>query len=280
MLLALNVFHGAATEGLTHARAAKALADGLGDIDVRVRAIHRLYVVLVFHGLGESREASTAVEFLLKHSEKVGDVRLRYTAMANRGVWLMEAGAYAEAHNTLSAAGATLPRTARGEQLNCHANLAEACLSRGEFEEAYRLYEVARTWYDDGTREFLRDIVTAGTGLAALRLGRLSCARACFEALREWDRWFFDPTMILRFRAQWLARLGKQTLALELLHEEGAQLRERFPSMWLRLKLFQGRFSHRHRQGLDKSAVEEAAAVAGRLGLELRRRQLLRLLNY
>jgi tetratricopeptide (TPR) repeat protein len=279
MLLALNIFYGTAAEALSHARKAIALADASGEKDLRVRSIHRLYVVLVFLGLGESEEAATALTFLLEHSETVGDVRLRYTAMANRGVWLMEAGAYAEAYNTLRTAGATLPQTARGEQLNCHANLAEACLSRGEFEEAYRLYQMAETWCDGGTREFLRDIVTAGTGLSALRLGHLSHARACYDALREWDRWFFDPGIIIRFRAHWLARLGKQRIALSLIEEEASGLRDRYPSIWLRLQLFQGRFSLRHRQAFNRAAVKDAVSIAEDLGLAHRRRQLLRILS-
>jgi tetratricopeptide (TPR) repeat protein len=280
MLLALRVFYGHPEHALCHARRALAVAVEIGDEELRLKAHHRLYVVLVFTGLAAGSEAAGSLSTLLQHCERAGDVRLHYTTMANQAVWLMELGAYPEARRILTAAEHALPRSARGERLNLHANLGEIAFHCGQYDEALAQYERAVTYFDRGTRDFLRDVVHAGLGLASLEVGRLDQARTCLAVLREWPDWFFDPMMIIRFQTTWDARHGKVRSALSALEDAGHRLRGRYPSIWIRLETFRAQLAHRHGRPISQRNLVAALDEANRLGLGTRARALDQLLAH
>jgi tetratricopeptide (TPR) repeat protein/DNA-binding SARP family transcriptional activator len=279
MLLALKVFYGDTSEALVHAREALQLATRTNDRDLALRARHRLYVVMIYCGLGAHSQADECYRILVAHSQRVGDVRMQYTTLSNRAVWLMELGAYLDAATLLRNAGRNLPESARGEQLNLLLNLGECALHQRDFLDAFQIFSRAQEQVDAGTRDFLRDVVHAGLGLAALENGQLDHARASFQALRPWSEWCFDPTMILTFRARWLTRLGQVRDAIQMLEEHAAMLHSRYPTIWIRVQVLSGRIARRYGYSSNREDLKAAKVLAARLGLPVRVAELQDLLQ-
>jgi tetratricopeptide (TPR) repeat protein len=271
MLLALHSLYGDTEWGLLCARGALSVALDLDDPLLQLRARHRLFVALMSRGMGATSEALELVTTLLRHCAQAGDLRLRYTTLANRAVWLMEVGEYdaAERH-LLDAAGLLEGATATGERLNLYGNRAEIALATGLFDRALMLYKRAAALMDEGTRAHVRDIIQSGLGLAALETGDLTLARASLDRLHTWPLYFFDPLMLLTFRARMSCHSGATSLGLDQLHGEVAALEDRFPALWIRGQIVSARLHKRYGRRPDRASLVRAMARATDLGLSKR----------
>ncbi|MFG0312933.1 MAG: hypothetical protein ACF8LL_01925 [Phycisphaerales bacterium] len=279
MLLTLGVFFGQPGDGLHQARQACKIAARVGDMSLRIKSQHRLYVALVLRGLGATAEASETYGFIARHLDAIADVPLRYSALSNRAVWLMEMGAYGMAQETLHRARLTLPRSATGEKLNYLLNVGECALRSGDDTRALGAFQAAEKQLSAGSRDHLRDVTMAGLGLTAIRTGDLEEARRASLALREWPTWYFDPTLIVEFRLEWLRRVGRASEGLGYLEEVCGTLRGRYLGAWLRMEVLRGRVARRSGTTLDREVVKDAISAALDLNLSNRAAELERLLN-
>ena len=85
--------------------------------------------------------------------------------------------------------------------------------------------------------------------------------------------WYFDPTLILTFRARIMERRGETEEAAQHVATFSERLRDRFTLAWLKLRLFEARLRRRiGLQGLVECATE-AREIACRLSLSTRARE-------
>jgi DNA-binding SARP family transcriptional activator/tetratricopeptide (TPR) repeat protein len=278
--LALNALFGDGEEALVRAREAVRIAEEEGVEDHALKAQSRLVLVLIYQGLLGSSEGTELLRRASARAERSGDLTLRFYLESNRGVYNLDIGELDAAEPLLDAAVAMLKKTEPGTpHLNWLYNRAELCIARGQYEEALDFLKAAPPLITPSAPVYLADLISAAAGVCELRTGRLAIAREREEQLRpDPEFWYYDPTIVMRFRTRLLAKRGRHTTAIEMIHTAGESVRGRLIPAWLKLILLEGTLRRRTIGGLPPN-LEDAIQVAERLGLTKRKSQLTALLD-
>lgn len=265
--LALGVFF--ADPHDAHLAAQEAVSLTQNGHEYRLRALHRLLIVLQARGLLTLPEAQAYVREARQLAEQSGDLLTRFSIESNVAAAHLDAGDLARAESLMSRvdriAGAAEMDFNRFIQSN---NEAELALASGDYVAAADGFKRASDYVGLTTPTYMTDLVNAGLGYCALETGDLSEARRRALLLnRPPDSWYFDPTTILTFRARLMERRGQQLAALNLLENAAADLRGRLTFAWLKV-------AGVHAKMLLKYRPEEGCRLAARLAKEAHKLRL------
>ena len=108
---------------------------------------------------------------------------------------------------------------------------------------------------------------------------------ATFQGLRNFivnspptrPRWTFDPYLWLALDANLVMRLGRPSLALDLLRTQEATLKTVFPTAWIRVRLLRLRIAKRSGRILPPAELECLGSFLDDRRIPLRRTELDRL---
>jgi len=268
--LALGVLFGDPGDALRAARRAVDLAaEGRS---YRLKALLRLMVALQCRGFVEGPDFRKVLDEVRAAAAKSGDVLLHFSVENNAAVAALDAG-------DLPRAEALLARTydlANDAEMDLNRliqanNAAELAMAQEDWAGATACFTRALSYAGSSTPDYLRQLASAGLGLCALNRGNLSDARRRIERLpRDPEAWYYDPCVLLTFRARFYQRMGEVDRAIELLDSEAAGLDDRLVLAGLKIRSLQVRLL----AGLDRdkaSAIaEDCLARALSLGLRCR----------
>jgi tetratricopeptide (TPR) repeat protein len=280
-VLALNVFYGLSTDGLSAAREAVAIALQTSDNDLQLHALNRLIVVLLYQGRLHTSEGTNAFDLARARVKRSGDLILRFFIKLNRAVWHLEVGELERARVAFSDAAPVIEGT---KATNLHTffflNEGELGLSTFDLQAAENSYLKAEKLLQQSSPQAFHIIVNAGLGLCALKTGNLTEARRREEDLPVFpDRWRFDPSTVVFFKANMLRRRGDHASANRLLSEVAADVRDRLVTAWIKLNLERARYMNKDESKQKRGLLNEVLEVTKELGLEQRTTEVLRALE-
>lgn len=273
--LAMNALFGDSDEGLRCAEAAVQAAERTEDPGALLLAFNRLIVVHVSRGSLYLPGAAPLLDRADALAESSGDLRLRFDLTCNQGVFFLDAGDLDRAEFAIEKAAALIKGVeASRMQHTLACNRGELALERHDFDAARRHYESAEASLRVTSPPWHRAVASAGIGLAALNAGAMADAtRLEAELPADPGNWYFDPTLILSFRARLLERRRQSAAAVALLRGHDI-LAGRFPMAAIRLELLASKISRRAGVPPNLSAHANALALAHSLHAETRIRQL------
>jgi len=210
-------------------------------------------------------------------AESNGDLQLRFDLACNQGVFYLDAGDLDQAAAAIDRAaalidGAEAPRL----HFSVACNRGEIDLERRCFSEAQRHFEAAEAALHNGSPSWHAAVASAGIGLAALDSGAISeAARREAELPSDPQSWYFDPTLILTFRARLLERRRQPVAAVALLRRHGEALAARLPIPLIRTEILASRISRRAGLRQERRAFHRALRVARSLALDTRAQELI-----
>lgn len=266
---------------LASGREAVELTGGLAP-ELRLKALNRLLIVLLQQGRLQLSENRSALEEARDLANNSGDLQQRFSYESNVGVASLDAGDLdrAEAHfqqaaDLLGAADMTFSR------INLAFNLGELALAQGDYARASHHFLSASQHAGLTVPRYTQDLVNAGLGLCAIETGALSQARMREEALAPPPAtWYYDPSVLLTFRARLAELRGEADRAVELLDEACTDLDGRLIMAWIKLRLVQCRLLAKQEHPRMRPIAEEGLAVAVDLGLRYRQEQFARYLSF
>ena len=150
-------------------------------------------------------------------------------------------------------------------------NAGELSLEQHDFEAARRHFEGAEAALRVTSPPWCASVTSAGIGLAALSAGAITEATR-----READlppdplRWYFDPILILTFRALLLQRRRQPLAAVTFLRNQGNALVDRFPLPFIRTEILACRIGRRAGIVPDRGSYNRALEIARDLRLSTR----------
>lgn len=258
-------------EALRSARMAVSLTTGLTP-DRRLKALNRLFIVLLQQGRLHLAENSGLVSEAEDLAHRSGDLLQRFSFESNVGVSHMDAGDLdrAEVHfnrasDLLGTADMTFSR------INLAINRGELGLARNDFGTAVQAFESASQHGGLTIPKYTEQVTNAGLGLCALAVGQVAKARRSYELLQEPpSTWYYDPTIILFFRAKFLGRMKNLRGAIAVLEEAQPDLEGRLVAAWLKNQFALARLLKKARDKRWMIAAREGVAVACRLQLSIR----------
>jgi DNA-binding SARP family transcriptional activator len=249
--LALDVLFGDGSLALDAGRNAVRLATETPKGEEHLlRAQSRLFLVLLYKGLAQSKEAHALLQSARNGARTCGDLMLRFFLESNLGVSYLDAGlldmaetAFDKAGSILAGAEASVPR------INHYYNLGELAYWRGQFSEALYHFNRGMALLDGPTSPAgMYQLLNAGVGLCSLSMGAWSEARRCEAEIQPFpDRWYFDPTLLLAFGSALQERRGNLARAASFLAQHGDPLRDRLTAAWLKVLLLEVRLARRAR---------------------------------
>jgi tetratricopeptide (TPR) repeat protein len=170
-----------------------------------------------------------------------------------------------KAGKLLGSADMTFPR------INLACNLGELALARRDFKRAAAAFESAGRHFGLTIPRYTSDFVNAGLGLCALEMGSLSEARRREQELGDPPPvWYYDPTVIIAFRARLLERRGAREQAVELLSHAADDLEGRLVMAWLKVRSLQVRLMLRAGVPGSRELAEEGLVLSRTLNLPYR----------
>ena len=228
----------------------------------------RLIAILVYSARLYLPDSQRLVVEARSVAERTGDRFVQCSLEGNVAVFQLDVGDLDEAGESLARAGdllsgADLQRLSTGH----HVNLAELSLLRHNFAEAESRYRGIREAFPSNPAPHVAKTVYAGLGLCALEQGRLAEARRFEELLESPVYWYYEPSLILRFRAALLSRRGMHQAALDVLCRDQPQLFPRMLTAWLKLRVIELEFAARTGQTIELQRIDEARAIAHDLRL-------------
>ena len=271
--LALGVFFADPEEALGAAKEALELAPP--GHSYRLRALHRLTIVLQARGMLTLPDAAAYVDEARQIAERCGDLLMRFSIESNLAAAHLDAGDLARAEALM----ARVDRIAGTGEMDLNRfiqanNEAELALARCEFEAGADAYRRAEGYLSLATPSYMADLVNAGLGYCALETGNLAEARRREGMLHEAPAsWYFDPTTILTFRARLLERRGQPMEAITLLADSAADLRGRLTLAWLKVAAVQVRLMVKVAPAAGGAYAAELMREASRLQLVHRARE-------
>ncbi|MCG6954695.1 MAG: AAA family ATPase [Gemmatimonadetes bacterium] len=274
--LALNVLFGDREEGLKSAEKAVAMAERTQDPGALLLAFNRLVLVLAFEGRLYLPGATAVLERAQQVAESYGDLQLRFDLACNEGVFYLDAGDLEPATDAIDRAaalidGAEAPRL----HYSVACNRGEIELERRSFADARRYFDAAEAALRRSSPAWHAAVASAGIGLAALHTGAIAEAtRREAELPPDPPSWYFDPTLILSFRARMLERRRQPAEAVALLRRQADGLAVRQPLPLVRTEILASRISRRAGLVQDQRASDRALVLAQRFGLATRAREL------
>ncbi len=269
MILSLGMIYGDVPGASQAGRLAFELASsGSVPDELRVRAAHRLFVVLLSEGTVESRLGTACIEALQAWGSATGDLKLRYTTLANRAVWYLETDALEQAGELLDEAAKIVAGSPESnESQNLATNRGDLALRQGRPDRALRYFELAQGLIQPGTRGFLVNVVAAGIGLAKLRLGQFHAAERLSRELTSHGHYYFDPSLMVRLRVELLRRRRQVVKAIAHLDQERRRIRDSFVPQYLSLTLWQAQLERRENVGAPSDRFEEVIGRSTELGI-------------
>jgi Tfp pilus assembly protein PilF len=265
-------------EGAVHsAREAVHLTSSLAP-EHQFKALNRLLIVLLQQGqlnLPENRSLLLQARDL---ADRSGDLQQRFSYEGNLGVAALDAGDLDAAEAYFQRAGELIGSADMTfSRINLACNLAELALARGEYHEASECFKAASQHPGLTIPRYTRDLVNAGLGLCALEMGSVGQARMREQALSGPPPiWYYDPTVILTFRARLAELRGGYQDASELLDETCTGLEGRLVMAWLKLRLLHSRLLAKHADARGPGVAFTGLRVAEELNLRFRKKQFAR----
>lgn len=275
--LAMNVLFGDSDEGLRCAEAAVRIAERTRDPAAILLAHNRLILVHAFRGSLYLPGAAGLLRRADELAEASGDLQMRFDLTCNQGVFYLDAGDLDRAEVAIDRATSLL----KGAEASSRMQFALACnrgelaIERSDYDAALRHYQAAEATIQDTSPPWHAAVASAGIGLAALQTGFISEARR-----READlpsdppEWYFDPVLILMFKARLLEKRRRPSDAVAFLRAQGGFLTGRFPMPLVRTEILASRISRQARLHPDQEAHQRAAIIARELHLETRLKEL------
>ncbi|MGD2124279.1 MAG: AAA family ATPase, partial [Gemmatimonadota bacterium] len=262
-VLALNVFYGSPRDGLSAAREAVKIAFKTTDTDLQLHALNRLIVVLLYQGRLHTREGKKVFSLAQARVKRSGDLILRFFIKLNRAVWHLEIGELDKAAVAFQEAAPVIEgKTATNLHTFFFLNEGELGLSTHNLCNAEESYQRAARLLRPSSPEAFHTIINAGLGLCALRSGNLAEARRREEHLPDFpDRWRFDPSTVVFFKASMLRRRGDHPTADRLLAEVAEDVKTRLVTAWIKLTLERARRMPKPQSSLKKAILNEILRV-------------------
>jgi DNA-binding SARP family transcriptional activator len=273
-VLSLHLYYGEKRQALISGRAAVSEARKSNRADRLLSALNRLVVVLLHLGLLDSEEGRAILSEAEALSAKSGDLFMRYNIILNEGVWALDVGSLDRAEICFHKAAQVVPTETDLTHFVLCCNIGELRVAQRRFAEAEEVFQKARAIWRPGMPLYLRGVVDAGIGLCALESGRVREAQQVAEALPEPPTsWFFDPSVLIVFQTRLLDRLGRTEEGLRLVSVACEDLRDRFVTAWVKLRLEHHRVAARRGLAIGDE-VRATLGVAGELGLDVREREI------
>ncbi|MDX1645558.1 MAG: AAA family ATPase [Longimicrobiales bacterium] len=257
---------------LASAQKAVSLTKGLSR-GPRLTALNRLLIVLLQQGRLHLQPNHRFVEQARELASRSGDLLQRFSFESNVGVSFMDAGQldlaefhFERASSLLGEADMTFPR------INLAFNKGELALARRDFPGAAEYYASAREHEGLAIPRYTHQLIHAGLGLCALEMGQVIEARQHHEALRsEPPSYHYDPTVVLLFRAKFLARRGNLNDAILLLRHAQEDLEGRLVTGWLKTQLTLARLMKKGEDAEARVVATRGLEVADQLKLSIRK---------
>ncbi len=269
--LGLGILFRDSDDGVARGERAVAIARRHALTHLLLRAQCRLIAVHEYSARLYLPASQRLVQEARVSADRAGDRFLRCTIEANVAVFQLDVGDLDLAEESLGRAGPLLSGAdLQHLSMNHRVNHGELALLKGNYSEAEIRYRGLRESLDSNPTAHLTNIVHAGLGLCAVEQGRLWDARRYEEQLEKPDYWYYEPSLILRFRATLLVRRGLHEAAVDLLREDQPQLFPRMVNAWLKIRVLELELAARVGAAIPMERVEEAREIAH--GLRLRTR--------
>jgi DNA-binding SARP family transcriptional activator/tetratricopeptide (TPR) repeat protein len=280
--LALNVYYGSPAEALAAAREAVSISLQTQDPDLQLHALNRLIVILLYQGRLGSQEGLEALALAEPRLATTGDLDLKFFLRLNKAVGHLEAGELDQAATAFTMTEEVINGTGATQ------SYVTLLLNKGELAQACHDVPTARSHYlraesylNVSSANSSRTIINAGLGICALKGGDLSEARD-----READLppqpaiWTFDPFVVVSFMVGMLKKRGDRVAAERLLEGVTEDVRSRLVTAWIKLMIVRADLWRGSDPARAAEIAAEALAVAERLNLTKRVRQLQRFLAF
>lgn len=269
--LGFHLYYGSPELALSHTRTSVRLAKSHKLRNEDILSINRFLVVLISRGLLNTDEGQWALQQGELAAEKSGDLFAKFNLRSNVGVWHMDVGEYDRARVAFARAGELLKNTeARYAHFCLLSNQGELALVEGDSDQAAELFESASQFLEPGTAPHAFRLIEAGLGTCALKHGNLGEAKRRAERLHPVpEEWFHDPTLIVVFRSELAARLGRQKEGLSILSEAAAQIERRLIPNWLNIKFEQTKLQSKSDAAAAAQIARPALLTAKELGLTI-----------
>ncbi len=236
---------------------------------------------MLYRGMIRTPSCETVVQEARTLVETTGDLLLRFSLESNYAVGLMDIGDLDRAEILMSNAAELLGSAdMQLHRLNQAYNRGELALSQQAYAQATRHLQEAATYVNPSAPSYMRDLVNAGLGLCAIQSGSLAEARRREGALPDPpETWYYDPTMIVAFRARLLTLRGQHSEADEVLARAEADLQGRLITAWLKVRLQRVRLTGTENPRLAQNLALEGKAQSDQLRLAIRSSEFARLLD-
>jgi tetratricopeptide (TPR) repeat protein len=269
--LGLGILFRDSDDGVARGERAVAIARRHALTHLLLRAQCRLIAVLHYWARLYVPSSRKLIVEARAAAEQSGDRFLRSTIEANIAVFQLDVGDLDQAEESLARAGQLLlGADLQHVRTNHQVNRGELALLRGEYAVAESLYRGVRETLNSDSAPHVANTVYAGLGLCAVEQGRLSEARRIEELLERPSHWYFEPSLILRFRATLFARRGMHQEAIDVLREPQPQLFPRMVNAWLKIRIIELELAVRIGGNIPEERIEEARLIAHRLRLHTR----------
>lgn len=259
-------------EGLTHARAAIAIARRKQAPDELLRALVRLVAIQGARGLIADEEAVSAVEEGEMLAGSRDDFVEHYNLLAVAGTGYRAIGRVDQARNWFARAGRVLANVRPWEShVSLECKLGELALEMRELDRSAGHFARARKLWTPEMGRYLGIISHSGASLTALRRGDLPAAREAADHISEPPGdWFEDPWVFALFKAHLCEWRGAVSEGLDAVSRIAELIEASQPANWARLKFEEALLRLRHSLPQREEVARTAAEAAARLGIDRR----------
>jgi tetratricopeptide (TPR) repeat protein len=182
---------------------------------------------------------------------------------ANQGVAYLDAGDLDRAEVHFSTAEQLLGRADMSfSRVNLACNRGGLALERGDVDLAEEHFRSVPTTKGAAAPRYASDVITAGLGLCAIERGALARARQLEEQMRPQPTiWYYDPFLIVAFRARLAERRGDRQTAIAQLAAAIEDLQGHLGTSALKLRLLLARTALKAREPWAQGLALEGVAA-------------------
>ena len=197
---------------------------------------------------------------------------MRFALEANLGVFHMDTGNYDLASNRFRKAATLIEGVSFNTgRLNLLFNCGELEVLQGNYAKAESYFNDAGSALSATTPKYMRVLINAGLGLCAVESGRFSEASRREQAVDSYPEWwYYDPSLLVTFRARMYERRGQAQRAAEHFADSESDLKDRLTLAWLKMRLHRVRLLRKLGDTAARTVASEAAEVCSRLQLRTR----------
>lgn len=238
----------------------------------RLPALNRALILLHQRGSLLRPESAPLVSEAASLARASGDLLQHFSFEANQGVAYLDAGDLDRAEVHFSTAEQLLGRADMSfSRVNLACNRGGLALERGDLDLAEEHFRSVPTTKGAAAPRYASDVITAGLGLCAIERGALARARQLEEQMRPQPTiWYYDPFLIVAFRARLAERRGDRQAAIAQLAAAIEDLQGHLGTSALKLRLLLARTALKAREpwapglALEGVAACEAACFPAR----------------